>query len=216
MNLASVIDHTILKPDCTISDIQTLCQEALDHGFGAVCIPPYYVSNAAELLNESSVSVATVIGFPMGYAATVSKVEEIKRALSEGAQELDAVINISAVKNGDWSHVRNDIDSMTHSAHLRGKLVKITLETGMMTTEELLKLCEICAANDVDFVKSSTGFNAGGATKEHVELLRKNLPAKTKIIASGGIRSRAFAEELIAAGADRIASSSSINLITTE
>ncbi|MCB0704933.1 MAG: deoxyribose-phosphate aldolase [Saprospiraceae bacterium] len=213
MDLAKFIDHTVLKPDTTLEEIRRVCAEALEHGFAAVCVPPYFAKQAVDLLEGSKVKVATVIGFPMGYSATFAKVEEIKRALNEGVSELDVVINISAAKNGDWNHVRNDMDSMTRSAHLKGKLVKVILETALMTEPELKKLCEICTELEVDYVKTSTGINATGATVEHVQFLRKNLPASIKIKASGGIRSAELAQELIEAGANRIGSSSSLKIV---
>jgi len=214
MELAGIIDHTILKPDCTKEDIQRICQEALQHRFKAICIPPFYIAEAKQLLANSPVLIATVIGFPMGYSAIPAKVEEIKRAINDGADEVDAVVNISAVKSKNWSHVRNDIDSMTRSAHMKGKVIKIILETGLMTTAEINQLCEICIAEGVDFVKTSTGFNAAGANTEIVTHLRSKLPKEIKIKASGGIRSRQEAEKLIAAGAERIGTSVGIQLIS--
>ncbi|MFT4973619.1 MAG: deoxyribose-phosphate aldolase, partial [Saprospiraceae bacterium] len=146
MSLARKIDHTILKADCTPEDIVQLCHEALEYEFAAVCVPPYYIKQAVNILEDSMVSVATVIGFPMGYSNTPSKVEEIKRAIDEGIDEVDVVINIAAVKDGNWNFVKNDVDSTTRAAHLKGKVVKIILETDLLTTEEIEKICEICSA----------------------------------------------------------------------
>ncbi|MBR9921429.1 MAG: deoxyribose-phosphate aldolase [Bacteroidetes bacterium] len=213
MNIAQYIDHTVLKPDTTLADIRKVCVEAVEHKFCAVCVPPYFAKAAVDILEDMPVKVATVVGFPLGYSATVAKVEEIKRALNEGVDEIDVVINISAVKNGDWNHVRNDIDSMTRSTHLRGKAIKVILETAMMTEEEIIKLCEICNEIETDYVKTSTGFNAAGASVEHVELLRKHLKPAIKIKASGGIRSAEFAKELIEAGANRLGSSSGVKIV---
>ena len=213
MQLADKIDHTILKPDCTLDEIKSVCEEARRHGFHSVCVPPFYVKEAAQLLEDAPVLVCTVVGFPMGYATTPAKVEEIKRAIDDGADEVDAVVNICAVKSQNWNYVRNDIDSMTRIAHLRGKQVKIILETGIMTQEELEQLCKICVESEADFVKTSTGFLAAGASVETVSWLRANLPKTMKIKASGGIRSREDAEQLIQAGADRLGSSASVKII---
>lgn len=212
MSLARKIDHTILKADCTPEDIVQLCHEALEHGFAAVCVPPYYIKQAVNILEDSMVSVATVIGFPMGYSNTPSKVEEIKRAIDEGIDEVDVVINVAAVKDGNWNFVKNDIDSTTRAAHLKGKVVKIILETGLLTTEEIEKLCEICSEVGVNYVKNSTGFN-GGATVEIISNLRNLLHEDVKIKASGGIRTTADAEKLVEAGADRLGSSSGVQIV---
>lgn len=209
-NLAPYFDHTTLKPDTTAAQIDQLCHEAKEHGFSAVCVPPFFVKKAVQLLKDSPVHIATVIGFPMGYSTTAAKVEEIKRAIDEGAQEVDVVINICAVKAGQWNYVRNDIERMIAATHLKGKVIKIILETALLEENELLKLADIC--NDLlpDFVKTSTGFNGAGANPEIISRLRSAMSKKIRIKASGGIRDRASAEALIAAGADRLGSSSSV------
>ena len=213
MSLAKFIDSTTLQPDCSPEAIQGLCREAMELGFSAVCIPPYYVKEAVSILADSTVAVATVIGFPMGYSSTPSKVEEIKRAIDEGADELDVVINVCAVKSGNWNYVKNDIESTTLAAHLKGKVVKIILETNLLSAEELDRVCSICAKAGVDFVKTSTGFS-GGTTIETIEHLRAALPKVVRIKASGGIRDRAFAEALIAAGASRLGTSTGAKIIS--
>lgn len=213
MELHGFIDHTILKPDCSKDDIQRVCEEALDHEFAAVCIPPYYVNMAHQLLEGTSVKVATVIGFPLGYNPTPAKVEEVKKAIDEGADEVDAVVNICAVKSGNWNYVSNDIESMVTIARLRGKIIKIILETGMMTEEEIKKLCELCVKAGADFVKTSTGFNGSGATLEAVKLMHDTLQGAAKIKASGGIRTSLDAQRFIEAGASRIGTSSGPSLI---
>jgi len=214
MPLAEKIDHTLLKPDCTLDEIKSVCEEAKTHRFFSVCIPPFFVKEAVQYLEKSPVKVATVIGFPMGYATTPAKVEEIKRAIDEGADEVDAVVNICAVKSGKWNYVRNDIDSMTRIAHMRGKAIKVILETGLMNTEEMKSLCEICTESGVDFVKTSTGILSAGANVETVTWLRAHLPPAIKIKASGGVRSKKSALELIEAGADRLGSSSGVKIVT--
>ncbi|WP_363325469.1 deoxyribose-phosphate aldolase [Phaeodactylibacter sp.] len=213
MNLSGYIDHTLLRPDCTTEDIEQLCREAQQHHFAAVCVPPFHVKRAADLCEDSTVAVATVVGFPMGYASTPSKIEEIKRAIDEGASEIDAVINICAVKSGNWNHVTNDIDSLTTATHLKGKQIKIILETGLLTQEEIERVVGICLDKEVEYLKTSTGFNGGGATLEVVELLKRLADGKAKIKASGGIRSRWEAEQFIKAGADRIGTSSGVTII---
>jgi len=210
VELVSYIDHTVLRADCTRGDVQKLCKEALDYHFTAVCIPPYFVKDADQLLSEQAVKVATVIGFPMGYSATAAKVEEIKRALGEGADEIDVVANISAVKCGDWAYVKNDIDSMTRAVHLKGKVIKIIFETNLLALEEIKQLCTICKDIGVDFVKTSTGFQGDGITADVVHLLRSHLPNSIKLKASGGIRTLEMAKALIEAGADRLGSSAGI------
>ncbi len=213
MELGQFIDHTLLRPDCTRRDIENMCSEAIKHQFKAVCVPPYYVKDAADVLAESMVRLATVIGFPMGYSATPAKVEEIKRALNEGADELDVVANISALKNGDWAHVRNDIDSVTRAVHLKGKEIKIIIEAGLLEPEEVKKICGICANLEVDFVKTSTGINGKGASPEMVATMRSYLPRSVKIKASGGIRTKSQALQLLQSGANRLGCSSSIAII---
>ncbi len=212
MKLASKIDHTVLKPDCRLDDIKKLCAEAIEYDFGAVCVPPFYIKDAARILEEAKPKVSSVIGFPFGYAATAAKVEEIKRAINDGADELDVVVNICAVKDGQWSFVKNDIDSMTRAIHLKGKVVKIILETSLLSEEEIVQLCNICREVEVDFVKTSTGQN-GGATLETVQLLRQHLPNGVKIKASGGIRNLQQAQALIDAGAARLGTSAGIAIV---
>ena len=215
MNLASYIDHTVLRPDCSLDAIEAVCEEAKVHQFKAVCIPPYYVGEARKFLEGSTIKVATVIGFPMGYSAIPAKVEEIKRAIIEGVDELDVVVNISAIKKNDWAHVRNEVDSITRAAHLKGKIIKLIFETSLLNDQEIRQLCELCSELEVDFVKTSTGFNGKGAKVETVKLLRSLLSDQIKIKASGGIRTREDAEKLIDAGADRLGSSSGVKIITS-
>lgn len=213
MDIARFIDATILKPDTTLADVKKLCEEADRHGFVAVCVPPFFVKDAVKMLEDSRVIISTVVGFPMGYSATPAKVEEIKKAIDEGATELDCVINICGVKSKQWNYVRNEIDSMAMACQMRGKAIKLILETGLLTDVEISKLCEMATEVKVNFVKTSTGINGNGASVQIVETLRKKLPKSVKIKASGGIRDRKFAEELIAAGADRIGTSAGTSII---
>lgn len=214
MKLASYIDHTILKPDCTRREIKTLCEEAVEYQFAAVCIPPFFVKEAYQFLEKEPVKVSTVIGFPMGYSTTSAKVEEIKRAIDEGAAEVDVVINICAVKSGNWNYVQNDIASMITAVHLKGKHIKVILETALMEESEIRRLCSICRELEPEFVKTSTGFNGGGATVPVVELLRQELEGTPiKIKASGGIRTPQDARAMIGAGAQRLGSSSGVSIV---
>lgn len=208
MNLASFIDFTLLKADCTPEDIRSLCERAIQHQFASVCVPPFYVKQAAEILGDSPVKVSTVVGFPMGYSATPAKVEEIKKALDDGADEVDGVINICAVKSANWNYVRNDIDSMTTAVHLKGKVIKVIIETGLISPTELVKLCELSLEVKPDFIKTSTGYHGEGATVAVVQQLRELLQGKIRIKASGGIRTVDDAIRLVEAGAARIGSSS--------
>lgn len=214
MNLASKIDHTLLKADASEKEVKKLCAEAKEHGFAAVCIPPYFVRKCRLWLSDSEVKVATVVGFPLGYSHTPAKVEEARRAIDEGADEVDMVINIIALKAGDWNYLKNELTSVATIVQLRGGKLKVILETGLLTNSEIVKACELCAEMTVDFVKTSTGFVQPGATVEAVKLLRASLPKAIKIKASGGIRDKAFALQLIEAGADRLGSSASVSLVS--
>lgn len=214
MNIASKIDHTLLKADASEKEIKKLCDEAKTHGFAAVCVPPYFVRKCKTWLKDTPVKVATVAGFPLGYTNTPAKVEEARRAIDEGADEVDMVINIIALKAGDMNYLRNELTSATTIVQLRGGKLKIILETGLLTEKEIISACELCKEMTVDFVKTSTGFVQPGASVEIVKLLRANLPKSIKIKASGGIRDKDFAKELIEAGADRIGTSSGVNIVS--
>jgi deoxyribose-phosphate aldolase len=216
MNLAPYIEHTNLKAECTADDITRLCEEAVTHGFYGVCIPPYYVQLAKKVIKKNDVKIISVIGFPFGYGTVSSKVEETKKAINSGAHEIDMVINIAAFKSGDIATVQNDVQSVITACHLQNKKAKVIIETAYMNSDEIKLLCKICADCEADYVKTSTGFAAEGATVEAVKLMRKFLPAKTKIKAAGGIKNRKMAEGLITAGANRIGCSASIAIITEE
>lgn len=212
MSLANRIEHTNLKPDALADDIIQLCNEAVENGYYAVCVAPYFVQLAKKTLKKNDVKIVTVIGFPFGYGTVSSKVEETKKAITAGAHEVDMVLNIAAFKSGDLATVQNDIQSVITACHLQNKLAKVILETCYMNEEEIRTLCKICADCEADFVKTSTGFGPAGATVEAVKMMRKFLPAKIRIKAAGGIRSREFAEELVEAGADRLGTSASLEI----
>lgn len=213
MSLASKIDHTLLKADATEKEVKRVCAEAKEHGFAAVCIPPYFVRKCKLWLKDSEVKVATVVGFPLGYSHTPAKVEEARRAIDEGADEVDMVINIIALKAGDWNYLKNELTSVATIVQLRGGKLKVILETGLLTEQEIIKACELCADMTVDYVKTSTGFTPVGATVDTVKLLRAHLPKSIKIKASGGIREKEFALQLIEAGADRLGCSASVSIV---
>ena len=212
MDIHKAIEHTILKPDCTLDDIRRVCEEAVQYNFHGICVPPYFVKDAARLLNEQA-KVVTVVGFPMGYSNVPAKVEEIKRAIDEEADEIDAVVNICAIKCNNWNYIKNEVDSLARAVSMRGKVMKLIIETGLLTKAEMMQVIKIAEDNDVQFIKTSTGFNGDGATVEIVKFLRENLNPKVKIKASGGIKSFEMAEKLIHAGADRIGTSNGVQIV---
>jgi deoxyribose-phosphate aldolase len=214
MNLAARIDHTLLKPDASEEEIKNLCAEAKEYGFAAVCIPPYFVRKCKQWLSGTPVKIATVVGFPLGYAHTPAKVEEARRAIDEGADEIDMVLNIIALKADDTNYLKNELTSVATITQLRGGKLKVILETGLLTEAEIIRACKLCTEMSVDFVKTSTGFVQPGATVEVIKLLRKTLPKSIKIKASGGIRTKEFALQLVEAGADRIGSSASVSIVS--
>ena len=212
--LARYIDHTLLKPNITNDQIDTLCKEALQYNFASVCIPPYFVKRAYENLKDSqSVNVCTVIDFPLGYDFPSAKVESIKKAMEFGADEIDAVINIAAIKNDDWKTVRYELESMRTITKINDKLLKIIFETCYLTKEEIEKLAYTCLEFDIDYLKTSTGFGTGGATLEDVKLMKSIAGDKAKVKASGGIRTQEDAIRMIEAGASRIGASAGIKIV---
>ena len=212
MNIAEKIDHTLLKPEASEKDIVKLCHEAVNYHFASVCVNPTYVRTAAKLLHGTSVQTVCVIGFPLGANITEIKVQEILAASAHGAREVDVVMNISKVKSGDWNGVRKDIDRIVEVAHDSGQCIKIIIETGLLTEEEKRRAAEIVSDSGADFIKTSTGF-FGGATVEDVRNLKSWVGSKVKVKASGGIKTREQAMELIEAGADRLGTSSGLVLI---
>ena len=213
MNIAAYIDHTVLKSTTTQADIVKLCTEALENNFAAVCVPPLFVKMAKQMVTNSTVKVATVIGFPFGYSAIEAKVAEIILAIIDGADELDVVINISAIKNNDWQFLANEINTLMPIIRKQQKVIKIIIESGILTNAEIIKCCDLYGAAGVDFLKTSTGYAEVGATLAAVVLIRKHLTNSIKIKASGGIKSYTFAKQLIDAGADRLGCSSSLQIV---
>ncbi len=188
--------------------------EAKQYEFAAVCIPPYFVRKCKGWLRDTNVKIATVVGFPLGYTHTPAKVEEARRAIDEGADEIDMVINIIALKAGDLNYLRNELTSVATITQLRGGKLKVILETGLLSEAEIITACELCKEMTVDFVKTSTGFVQPGATVEVIKLLRAHLPKSIKIKASGGIRDKEFAQQLVEAGADRLGCSASVSIVS--
>ncbi len=213
MTITQYIDHTILKPTTTLAGIEKLCNEARQYEFAAVCVPPLFVKKAKEFLNDSTIKVATVIGFPFGYSAIEAKVAELVLAIVDGADELDMVVNISAIKNNDWEFLANEINTILPIIQNRGKVIKVIIESGILTDEEIIKCCDLYGAAGVDFVKTSTGYAEHGASVHAVKLMRNHLSDAVKIKASGGIKTYKFAKELIDAGAGRLGCSSSVQII---
>jgi len=213
MDIKNYIEHTVLKADTSIKDIKNVCKDAIDNEFLGVCVPPYYVKEAKKELNDSDVKLVTVIGFPLGYSTTPAKVEEAKKAIDEGADEIDMVINIAALKEKDYAYVDNDISTVCNVVHIKGAKLKVIIETALLTKKEKIKAIELCTKAEVDFVKTSTGFSTSGAKVEDIELMREKLPKNIKIKASGGIKTKEQAVALIKAGADRLGASSSKDLL---
>ncbi|NCI47220.1 deoxyribose-phosphate aldolase [Sediminibacterium soli] len=213
MELAKYIDHTLLKPTALIGDIEKLCNEAKQYSFAAVCVPPNFIKKAKEYLQGTPVKVATVIGFPFGYSAVEAKIAEIVLAMVDGVDELDVVINISAIKNNDWQYLANEIGHIIPVIRSKHKIVKIIIESGVLTEQEIIRCCELYGVAGIDYLKTSTGYAEKGATVETVQLFRRHLPANVQIKASGGIRDHVFARQLIEAGATRLGCSASVAIV---
>ncbi|PLR87645.1 deoxyribose-phosphate aldolase [Bacillus sp. V33-4] len=211
-NVASMIDHTLLKADATKEQIKDLCEEAKQHHFASVCINPAWVKYASELLSGTEVKVCTVIGFPLGATTSATKAFETKNAIENGAGEVDMVINIGALKDRNYDMVESDIRAVAEAAKNKA-LLKVIIETSLLTEEEKVRACELAVKAGADFVKTSTGFSTGGATKEDIALMRKTVGPDIGVKASGGVRSAADAEMMIAAGATRIGASSGVSIV---
>ncbi len=213
MNLAKMIDHTLLKPDATQQEIAQLCFEARKYGFASVCVNPTWVSLCAQLLKGSSAKVCTVIGFPLGATASETKAFETETAIRQGATEIDMVINIGALKARDLETVAKDIRGVVNAAHSHGIIVKVIIETSLLTDEEKTIASLISKEAGADFVKTSTGFAGGGATVHDVELMRKTVGPQMGVKASGGVRTFEDADAMIKAGATRIGASAGVKII---
>lgn len=215
-SLARKIDHTMLKPDTTPDDILKLCGEAREYIFASVCVNPCYVSLCAQELRGTPVKVCTVIGFPLGSNTTKIKREEAEEALAKGAEEIDMVINVGRLKQGDYDYVFNDINQVVLAAKKYNAICKVIIETALLTDEEKIKACVISKNAKADFVKTSTGFSSGGATVGDIALMKYVVGSTVGVKASGGIRTREDAEAMVAHGADRIGASASVKIVKGE
>lgn len=211
-NYASMIDHTLLKAEATKEQIEKLCAEAKEFGFASVCVNPTWVKYCSELLQNSNVLVCTVIGFPLGANTTAVKVFEAKDAIANGAQEVDMVINIGALKDQNFELVQSDIAAVVEAAK-GSAIVKVIIETCLLTEEEKVKACELSVAAGANFVKTSTGFSTGGATAEDIALMRKTVGPELGVKASGGVRSLEDMQKMVEAGATRIGASSGVAIV---
>ena len=214
MELNSYIDHTNLKNTATLKDIEKLCNEAIKYHFASVCVYPYYVPLCKKLLDKTSVAVCTVIGFPMGENTKETKVFEAINAIENGADEIDMVINVSALKNKDYDYIKEEIEEIRDA--IDGKVLKVIIETCLLTEEEIIKMTKICNETFVNFIKTSTGFGEYGARVEDVKLINDNKNEVLEIKASGGIKTLKDAEDMINAGASRIGTSNGVSIMKDE
>jgi deoxyribose-phosphate aldolase len=212
-SIASLIDHTLLKADATRADILDLCRQARDYNFASVCVNAYWVPLAAAELAASPVKVCTVVGFPLGATSTAAKVAETEVALADGAQEIDMVQNIGALRGGDHAAVQHDIQAVVEAAHRRGAIVKVILETALLDDDQKVAACLLAKAAGADFVKTSTGFGPSGATVHDVELMRRTVGPDLGVKASGGIRTLDDFNKMVAAGATRVGASASVKIV---
>lgn len=213
MNISPYIDHTILKPDSTAQAVDILCVEAVQYGFASVCILPWHVGRAAAILRDSPVAVCTVVGFPLGASTTKTKSAETIDAIERGAREIDVVASITALKSGMYDSVLDDLRSICDVSHERGAIVKVIIETCLLTDDEKKRMCSIVTQSGAEFIKTSTGFSTGGATLDDVRLLREHVGPHVLVKASGGIRDRETALAMIGAGAARLGTSSGVHIV---
>jgi deoxyribose-phosphate aldolase len=211
-DIAPMVDHTLLKPGATQEEIAKLCQDAKQYCFASVCVNPSYVSLAAQLLSGSGVKICTVIGFPLGSTTPTVKAIEARDAIANGADEIDMVINVGALKSGNDALVQDDIQAVRDAT--RGKVLKVILETALLNDDEKRRACAMSKTVGADFVKTSTGFGPGGATAEDIRLMRETVGPRMGVKASGGIRDTAAAQKMIAAGATRLGTSASVAIVT--
>jgi deoxyribose-phosphate aldolase len=212
-SIAALIDHTLLKADAIAADIRTLCGEARQYGFASVCVNPYWVPLAAAELAVSDVKVCTVVGFPLGANATATKVAETVEALRAGAQEIDMVLNLGELRGGNYDAVEHEIQAVVEAARENRAIVKVILETALLSDDQKTEACVLAQAAGADFVKTSTGFGPGGATVEDVALLHRTVGSTMGVKASGGIRTLEDLKRMVAAGATRIGASASVKII---
>ena len=211
MNYNKMIDHTVLNADTPIEKVKKICDEAMEYGFASVCINPCHVTYCADYLKDSDVNVCTVIGFPLGANTSAVKAFETKDAIANGADEIDMVMNIGALKDKNYDLVRDDVKAVVEAAN--GTLVKVILETCLLTEDEIKKACELCVEAKADYVKTSTGFSTRGATIEDVRVMKEAVHGKAKVKAAGGVRTPEDMVKIVAAGADRIGTSAGCSLV---
>lgn len=211
MNYNKMIDHTVLKADTPLETVKKICDEAMEYGFASVCINPCHVAYCADYLKDSDVNVCTVIGFPLGANTSAVKAFETKDAIANGADEIDMVMNIGALKDKNYDLVRDDVKAVVEAAN--GTLVKVILETCLLTEDEIKKACELCVEAKADYVKTSTGFSTRGATIEDVRIMKEAVHGKAKVKAAGGVRTPEDMVKIFAAGADRIGTSAGCSLV---
>ena len=211
MGLNKYIDHTILKATASSSDVQKLCEEAIEHEFYSVCVNGCYVADAKQLLQGTDVKVAAVVGFPLGAMTTAAKVFEAKEAVENGASEIDMVINVAKLKDGEFEYVENEIRQIKEA--IGDNVLKVIIETCYLTDEEKVKACELSLVSKADFVKTSTGFGTGGATYEDVKLMKSVVGDNAKVKASGGVRDKETAQKYVELGAERLGTSSGIDIV---
>lgn len=211
MNYNKMIDHTVLKADTPLETVKRICDEAMEYGFASVCINPCHVAYCADYLKDSDVNVCTVIGFPLGANTSAVKAFETKDAIANGADEIDMVMNIGALKDKNYDLVRNDVKAVVEAAN--GTLVKVILETCLLTEDEIKKACELCVEAKADYVKTSTGFSTRGATIEDVQIMKAVVQGKAKVKAAGGVRTHEDMVKIVEAGADRIGTSAGCSLV---
>jgi deoxyribose-phosphate aldolase len=211
--IARMIDHTLLKPDASRAQIEALCGEARSHGFATVCVNPAWVRTCAELLAGSETRVCTVVGFPLGATTGDVKAFEAARTMEDGACELDMVMNVGALKSGDYRTVERDVAAVVEAGRRGGAIVKVILENALLTDDEKVKACVICKAAGADFVKTSTGFGPGGATVADIALMRRVVGPEMGVKAAGGVRDLKSAQAMIEAGADRIGASVGVKIV---
>lgn len=215
-NLNEYIDHTLLKPNTSEEDVRLLCEQALEYNFAAVCIPPYFLKLSHTILRNTEIGLATVVGFPNGYDHIGTKVDAIKRSIDLGADELDVVINIAALKSERWQDVESEIDSLVTACRMKGKKIKLIIEAALLSNSELDQLLPIISAAAPHFVKTSTGYHVPDDQLALIQHLRERLPDTIKLKASGGIRTSEIAKALVLAGSDRLGTSSALKLIGVE
>lgn len=215
MSIANFIEHTNLNPSLTIGEIDQLVEDAIQYNFLGICVPPFWVKRASREIGSKKILLVTVAGFPLGYSMTETKLDEIQRAIDNGADEIDVVWNISSFKTGlPWTKI--ELAKCSKLAHDNQKILKVIIETALLSNGEIEKACKLCADAGADFVKTSTGFAADGAKEEHIKLMKQSLPSTVAIKASGGIKTLQQAQAMIASGATRIGTSSGIAIVNAQ